>query len=91
MCKRVGQDLDRDLTTEIRVGGAIHFAHAACAERTDNLVWADAGAGDERHLVRRHEPLQFLGPVLHDDEARGRSGLVRAITSLDHEKPLAVR
>ena len=40
-------------------------------------------------LLRRHEPLQLLDPVLHDDEARRRSGLVCAAL-LDHQEPLAV-
>ena len=40
-------------------------------------------------LFRRHEPLQLLDPVLHDDDARRRSGPVGAAL-LDHQEPLAV-
>src|SRR6267142_5285696 len=40
-------------------------------------------------LLRRHEALQFLVEVLHDDELRSRGRLVRAAARLDHQKPLA--
>lgn len=33
-----GEDLDRDLAPEPRIFGAIYFAHAARADRRDNLV-----------------------------------------------------
>ena len=41
------QHLDRDLASEPRVAGAIHLAHAAGAERGDDLVGAEAGTGGE--------------------------------------------
>jgi hypothetical protein len=34
----LGEDLDRDVALEPHVGGAIHGAHAALAERADDLV-----------------------------------------------------
>ena len=40
-------------------------------------------------LFRRHEPLQLLDPVLHDDDARRRGGPVGAAL-FDHQEPLAV-
>ena len=40
-------------------------------------------------LFRRHEPLQLLGPVLHDDDARRRSGPIGS-AFFDHQEPLAV-
>ena len=36
------QDLDRDLATQLRVARAIDLAHAAGADRRDDLVDADA-------------------------------------------------
>ena len=45
----VGQDLERDVALERRVAGAIHLAHAACAKRGQNLVWAESIAGGEGH------------------------------------------
>ena len=41
----VGQDLDRHVAPEFRVAGAIHLAHAAGAERRQDLVRAKACAG----------------------------------------------
>ena len=40
-------------------------------------------------LFRRHEPLQLLNPVLHDDDARRRNGTIDA-AFFDHQEPLAV-
>ena len=40
-------------------------------------------------LFRRHEPLQLLDPVLHDDDACRCSGSFGAAL-LDHQEPLAV-
>ena len=47
--ERGGQRLDRDVAPEPRVAGAIHLAHAARAERRDDLVGAEAGAGGQGH------------------------------------------
>ena len=44
-----GQDLDRDVAAEPRVARAIDLAHAAGAERRDDLVGAEPGAGRECH------------------------------------------
>ena len=38
------QELDRDLTIEPRVAGAIDLAHAAGPDRRDDLVRAEAAA-----------------------------------------------
>ena len=45
--KRVGQDLDRHLTTQRRVRSPIHLAHAAFPERRGDLVNAETGAGGQ--------------------------------------------
>ena len=65
--ERVGQDLDRDGAVEPRVAGLVHLAHAAGAERRDDLVRAETGTRCEGHAsVHRHEPLQFVEPVEHN-------------------------
>ena len=43
----LGQDLDRDVATQLGVGRAIDLAHAAGAEGGDNFIRAEAGAGCE--------------------------------------------
>jgi hypothetical protein len=42
--KAVGQELERDLTAELQVGGAIHDAHPTAPELLDDLVVRDAVA-----------------------------------------------
>ena len=37
----VGQDLDRDVTTELRVARAVDLAHAARTERADDFIRAE--------------------------------------------------
>ena len=44
------QDLQRDVASEARIAGAIHFTHAARAEGRDDFVGAEVVAGRERHL-----------------------------------------
>ena len=39
--ERVGEDLQRDVATELRVARAIDLAHAAGADRGDDLVGAE--------------------------------------------------
>ena len=46
-----GQDLDRDVPIQFRVARAIHLAHAASAERRDDLIGAEACAGAESQCV----------------------------------------
>ena len=36
--ERGRQDFQRDVAAELRVGGAIHLAHAACAELLQDLI-----------------------------------------------------
>src|SRR6185436_11304683 len=50
-----GKDLDRDLAPEPRVVGAIDLAHAAPADRAEDLVRAEAGA-DAYGIDRAHPP-----------------------------------
>jgi len=51
------QDLDRNSAIQTRVAGAIHFAHAARTNSGNNLVGAEAGAGNEGHGVERRRRL----------------------------------
>ena len=47
----LGQELESHVAAELRVGGAVNLAHPARAERRDDLVRAEAGAGGERHAA----------------------------------------
>jgi hypothetical protein len=47
--ERFPQDFDRHIAIESRIAGSIHLAHAAGAERADDLVLTEAGAGPQRH------------------------------------------
>ena len=55
--ERLRQDLDRDVASQLRIAGPIHFAHAARAEGRDDFVRTYANAGSEswaRLPVSRH-------------------------------------
>ena len=45
--ERTRQDLDRDLSAQRRIGGAIDVTHAPFANRGRDLVDTEAGAGTE--------------------------------------------
>ena len=47
--KFLGEDLDGDAAPQLRVAGAVDFAHAARAERSDDFIGAEVGAGSEGH------------------------------------------
>src|SRR5262249_54850150 len=53
--QRTRQDFDRDLTTELRVAGAIDFAHSACTDGCHNLVRSESRTGTERHRLSGDE------------------------------------
>ena len=46
--EHLGKDFDRDLSSEIRVGSAIHLAHAAGADLSGDFVWTDAATRRQR-------------------------------------------
>jgi hypothetical protein len=48
--ERLWQGLDRHLSAELRVEGAVDFAHAALSQRCEDFVGTQAGAGEEGHL-----------------------------------------
>ena len=43
------QDLQRDVAIEVRIAGAIHLAHGAGAEWSEDRVGAESRPGSERH------------------------------------------
>lgn len=43
-CKRVWQDLDGDIATELRVVGPVHLTHAAAAEKRPHVEGSDSTA-----------------------------------------------
>ena len=47
--ERFRQDLQRDITIQPRVAGAIHLAHAASADFGGDFVGAEARAGSQGH------------------------------------------
>src|SRR5205085_1459667 len=48
-----GEDLDRDLPVELRVARPVDLAHPARAERREDLVGTETGAGAESHEIGR--------------------------------------
>ena len=51
----LGQHLDRDVAPEARVARAVHLAHAAGAERGDDLVGSEPGPGGQCHPRNLHQ------------------------------------
>jgi len=49
--ERVRQDLDRDLAPERRVRRSVDLAHSAFADRRDDFVDAESGAGSESQIA----------------------------------------
>ena len=47
VAEALARHLDRHFPMQARVSGAIHFAHAACADQGDYFVNTKAGAGGE--------------------------------------------
>ena len=50
--ERLRQDLDRDITIELRIPRAVHLSHAAHADLGGDLIRAEVGAGDQGHASR---------------------------------------
>ena len=47
--ERLGQDLQRHLPVQLRLGGLVALAHAALADQGGDVVVPEAGAGLEWH------------------------------------------
>jgi hypothetical protein len=50
--KICGKDLDRNIAPQSRVARPVHLAHAARAQRRDDLIWTECGTGFEPHDCR---------------------------------------
>ena len=78
------EDLDRDVAVELRVPRAIDLAHPPRAERREDLVGAEAGAGDEGQCVveytsrmvaqRGWSALTPIGPPIPSPDRSGALG-----------------
>ena len=55
------QDLERDVAIQLRVAGAIHLAHPARTDGSENLVGTKVSAGCERHAPRLILAMKWLG------------------------------
>ncbi len=58
--EELGEDLERDVAIERCVAGAIHLAHAARAERREDLVGTELNASANGHReprVARESPI----------------------------------
>ena len=61
--ERLRQDLQRDLTTELRVARAIHLTHPARAEWRDHFIGPEPGAGIQRHVWEKAERILAQNPA----------------------------
>ena len=70
--RALGEQLDRDFAIEVGVVSAPDLTHPSRAERREEAVPAECGAGDKTHRRRwgRVEPTRGLRRVIH---ARARS------------------
>ena len=57
---RGGQNFERDIAAELGVGGAIHFSHAARAERCLDFIKTELCAGNKCHEQQRLYPPAHL-------------------------------
>ena len=49
--ERIGKDLDRDVTIQLRIARAIHLPHSAYADLGRDFVRAEACAGSQGHAI----------------------------------------
>jgi len=70
------QDLQGDVASQAIVAHAVDLAHTAGAERTDDLVGTDAGAGGERHrpTLAKVRRLDATAPAAAVSSPRRRMG-----------------
>ena len=61
-CERLGQDLERHITVELRVAGAVNLAQAASADLGRDIVVAESRADREGHRLCRSSRLGHSTP-----------------------------
>ena len=70
--EQIRQNLDRDIAIELRVPRAIHLAHAARADRRDDFVRAEMGAGSQGHRASDEREAFIVQPGIHDNRKAQR-------------------
>jgi hypothetical protein len=68
--KLLGQDLERHLTPETHVAGAVHLAHATRAQQRQHLVAAELPSRQGADLLARQLPSGLLERGLLDEALR---------------------
>ena len=84
--ERLGEDLDRDLALQLRVGRAVDDPHPALAERAGDLVAAEAGSRAQAH---RALPPRFSPENQSSTSSMRRDGRFR-VDRLDAQEAGAV-
>src|SRR5436190_10426860 len=75
-----GQDLQRNVATELRIAGAVDLSHSTGAEERDDFVGAEASAGSQGHvagvrgLYRGAPHHAQVVPWAHSHTPRGKGG-----------------
>src|SRR4029079_17233576 len=73
---RLGESLPRNGAAAPRIPGPVDLAHPACAEGSEDFVWAEPGARGERHGGSR--PILAPAARANGDYSRVASGCHRA-------------
>ena len=71
-----GEDLDGHLAVELRVGGAVHLAHAALAQPSGDPIGAQRRS-DQRSPLPEHPTLRCATPRLSPVLGAGRVSEIR--------------
>src|SRR5439155_8262560 len=89
----VWQNLQRDITPELRIARAIHLSHAAGTNRREDLVGAESSTGSKSHKGGPDELVTLIvvgpsGPVKRDGDPRlpGGPGLPQGVPA-DQREP----
>ena len=69
----VGEDLQRDLAAQLRVGGLPDLAHAAFTEEGGDVVVPEAGAGGQGHGLLVPRIGSFYAEAVHGSSVRRRT------------------
>ena len=69
----VGEDLQRDLAVELRVGGLPDLAHAALAKQISDVIVAETGASGQAHELCAREIAALYAQAATGSTVRQRS------------------